>query len=183
MYLNSERRRNAGSKKSSSGAQNGWREFIAASGRLYYHHKATKTTQWKPPEGWLDDVVSSHAQDSPVKKAHGEKNEKQNTGAQSEEAGGEEERREEEKRAEEWKAEERNWLAQEKLELEVWAQRKKVLELEVRRRSEACNTTCNTNPREGMEHDATATSDAETLESPQTVRAHTHTPTGTSSEK
>ena len=37
------------SKRSDSAPYEGWREYIAASGRLYYHHKATKTTQWKKP--------------------------------------------------------------------------------------------------------------------------------------
>jgi len=37
------------SKRSDSAPHKGWREYIAASGRLYYHHKATKTTQWKKP--------------------------------------------------------------------------------------------------------------------------------------
>jgi hypothetical protein len=38
--------------RSEAKPQDGWREFIAGSGRLYYHHKATKTTQWKKPPGW-----------------------------------------------------------------------------------------------------------------------------------
>jgi len=42
-------RSNAGCKRSDSAMQNGWREYIAASGRLYYYHKATKTTQWEYP--------------------------------------------------------------------------------------------------------------------------------------
>ena len=37
------------SKRSGSAPHKGWREYIAASGRLYYHHKTTKTTQWKKP--------------------------------------------------------------------------------------------------------------------------------------
>jgi len=43
--------RNTGSKttRSDSAPNKGWREYIAASGRLYYYHKATKTTQWKKP--------------------------------------------------------------------------------------------------------------------------------------
>jgi len=42
---------NAGSKskRSDSAPNKGWREYIASSGRLYYHHKATKTTQWTKP--------------------------------------------------------------------------------------------------------------------------------------
>ena len=30
----------------------GWRQYTAPDGRRYYHHKATKTTQWAPPPGW-----------------------------------------------------------------------------------------------------------------------------------
>jgi len=40
---------NAGSKSKRSDSAQEWRECIAASGRLYYHHKTTKTTQWKKP--------------------------------------------------------------------------------------------------------------------------------------
>jgi len=40
---------NAGNKRSNKAPHKGWREYIAASGRLYYHHKATNTTQWKNP--------------------------------------------------------------------------------------------------------------------------------------
>jgi len=42
-------RSNARSKKSDRAPHKGWREYIAASGRLYYHHKATNTTQWQQP--------------------------------------------------------------------------------------------------------------------------------------
>jgi len=42
-------RSNARSKRSYRAPHEGWREYIAASGRLYYHHKATNTTQWKKP--------------------------------------------------------------------------------------------------------------------------------------
>ena len=45
-------RRNAGSTKSDSAPQNGWREYKSASGRVYYNHKASKTTQWNTPPGW-----------------------------------------------------------------------------------------------------------------------------------
>ena len=37
------------SQRSDSAPHKGWREYIAVSGRLYYHHKATKTTQWMKP--------------------------------------------------------------------------------------------------------------------------------------
>jgi len=37
------------SQRSDSAPHKGWREYIAASGRLYYHHKATKKTQWTKP--------------------------------------------------------------------------------------------------------------------------------------
>jgi len=37
------------SERSDSAPHKGWREYIAASGRLYYHHKETKTTQWTKP--------------------------------------------------------------------------------------------------------------------------------------
>jgi len=42
-------RSNAGSKRSDRATHKGWREYIAASGRLYYHHKTSNTTQWKKP--------------------------------------------------------------------------------------------------------------------------------------
>ena len=42
-------RSNAKGKRSDRAPHKGWREYIAASGRLYYHHKATNTTQWKKP--------------------------------------------------------------------------------------------------------------------------------------
>jgi len=45
-------RRNAGSTRSGSATQNGWREYKSASGRVYYNHKASKTTQWKTPPDW-----------------------------------------------------------------------------------------------------------------------------------
>jgi len=46
-----EMERNVGSKskRNDSAPHMGLREYIAASGCLYYHHKATKTTQWKKP--------------------------------------------------------------------------------------------------------------------------------------
>jgi len=45
-------RRNTGSTRSDSATQNGWREYKSASGRLYYNHKASQTTQWETPPGW-----------------------------------------------------------------------------------------------------------------------------------
>jgi len=47
--LEGQFRNNAGSKRSDKAPYKGWREYIAASGRLYYHHKPTNTTQWKKP--------------------------------------------------------------------------------------------------------------------------------------
>ena len=40
--------------------QNGWREYITASGRLYYYHKASKTTQWKQPVEVVAEAVPSN---------------------------------------------------------------------------------------------------------------------------
>jgi len=45
-------RRNTGSTRSDSAPQNGWREYKAASGRVYYNHKVSKMTQWKTPPDW-----------------------------------------------------------------------------------------------------------------------------------
>ena len=45
-------RRSIGSKRSDSAQQNGWREYESASGRVYYNHKVSKTTQWKTPPDW-----------------------------------------------------------------------------------------------------------------------------------
>jgi len=40
-------RSNAGRQRRDRAPYKGWREYIATSGCLYYHHKVTNTAQWK----------------------------------------------------------------------------------------------------------------------------------------
>ena len=50
------------SKSDAGGGANGWRQYTAPDGRRYYHHKASKTTQWAPPPGWAGNEKSERSE-------------------------------------------------------------------------------------------------------------------------